>query len=74
MAKRETRVGPFCKSPVTSGFSAAMQGLVKASKSLTEQRAKTKSPIQRFELELRIKAVKSLAAATGQVGLFVFRK
>jgi hypothetical protein len=69
MAKEQTRAAK-CSAPVESGISAAIRGLEQVSKALTDERARTKNPLRRIALNLKVKKVERLAT---RLRLFVFR-
>jgi len=69
MAKGEIRASK-CGAPVASGISAAIRGLEEVSKALTEERARTKDPLRRISLNLKVKKVARLQT---RLRLFVFR-
>jgi hypothetical protein len=64
----------FCDTGVKSGFGMADEGLKQASASLKEQHRSAENAKDRAQLNLRIKAVETLAKATKVARFFVFKQ
>ena len=69
MAKEQTRAAK-CSAPVESGRSAAIRGLNRMSKALTQERERSDDPLRRLKLKLKIVKIEGL---TKKIELFVFR-